>query len=130
MHATIVMDAGAEAAADAGEPLPSLEVLSARGPTEAPGMHVAALVPDALHAPEIRADKDVCLRALYAANRPVRAWLEDETKTVRGDVAPAATSGLVPPRGPACARKGEAMKLVFDSGSDPLAARAVIWMAP
>ncbi len=89
-------------------------------------------VEDASRPIEIRApaDRDVCVRAIVAASRPVRAWLEDDTKAPRGDVAPAATTGLVPPKGPACARRGEVLRLVLDRGAEPIVARAVVWQAP
>ncbi len=127
-------DAGAPptAARDAGDPVPSLETLAERGPSDAPLMREVQRVADASRPIELRAptDRDVCVRAIYAASRPVRAWIEDDGKTPRGDVAPAAATGLVPPKGPACARRGERLRLVIDGGSDPIVARAVVWQAP
>jgi hypothetical protein len=125
-------DAGAEAGAPPSARVASLEELAARGPNDAPGMREQRRVADASTPVEIRApaESDVCVRAVYAASRPVRAWIEDDSKTPHGDVAPEATSGLVPPRGPACARKGELLRLVIDRGEGPIVARAVIWQAP
>jgi hypothetical protein len=74
-------------------------------------------------------DRDACFRAAVAADRPVRARVEDATKTARGDASPAATSLLVPPRGPACAKKGESLRIVIDAEAGTIA-RAVVWQAP
>lgn len=90
-------------------------------------MREAQRVADASKPYELRADKDVCVRALFAADRPVKAWFEDDSKAPRGDVAPASTSSLVPPKGPACAKKGETLKLVIEGATT---ARAVIWQSP
>lgn len=78
---------------------------------------------------EVRA-ADACLRAIVAAGAPVRAWFEDEKHVARGAELTAATSGLVPPRGPACARKGETLRLVVDAQGAAVTARAVVWQAP
>ena len=91
-------------------------------------MREAQRVADATKTFEIRAaDKDVCVRALFAADHAVKAWFEDDSKAPRGDVAPASTSSLVPPKGPACAKKGETLKLVIEGA---VTARAVIWQSP
>jgi hypothetical protein len=42
-------------------------------------------------------------------------------------VGPPSQTSLVPPTGPACARKGETLKLVIDGATT---ARAVIWQSP
>jgi len=90
-------------------------------------MREAQRVADASKPYEIRADKDICVRALFAADHPVKAWFDDDSKSPRGDVAPTSTSSLVPPKGPACARKGETLKLVIEGA---VIARAVIWQSP
>lgn len=90
-------------------------------------MREAQRVADAAKPYELRADKDICVRALFGADRPVKVWFEDDSKTPRGDVAPASTSSLVPPKGPACAKKGETLKLVIEGATT---ARAVIWQSP
>lgn len=115
---------------DAGEPVESLDALAARGAAEAPLMREAQRIADASKPYDVRVDRDVCVRAIFAASRPVRAWIEDDTKTPRGDVVPASTSSLVPPKGPACARKGEVLRLVIEGGSGPITARAVVWQSP
>jgi hypothetical protein len=122
-------DASAPSAADAGEraPVESLDALATRGAGEVALMREAQRVADASKPYELRADKDVCVRALFAADRPVKAWIEDESKAPRGDVAAASTSSLVPPKGPACAKKGETLKLVIEGATT---ARAVIWQSP
>jgi hypothetical protein len=92
---------------------------------------------------DVRADKDLCVRALFASSGPVRAWFADTTGAARGETT-SATSGAVPPRGPACMKKGESLHLVIESGAArapaastapsatdaEIAARAVIFAAP
>lgn len=77
--------------------------------------------------PDVRADRDLCLRAVFAATKPVRAWFADASGAPRGEIASGAT-GTVPPRGPVCAKKGEALHLVIDTTEG--SARAVIFAAP
>jgi hypothetical protein len=128
-QAAAFVDAAAPAA-DAGEPVESLDALAARGRVEAPLMREAQRIGDASKPYEMKLDRDTCVRAIFAASRPVSARIEDDTKVARGDVSPASTSSLVPPKGPACGRKGEVLKLVVDGAGDPVLARAVVWMAP
>lgn len=73
---------------------------------------------------------DACFRAVVATSAPVRAWFEDERHTPRGAELSATTNGLVPPRGPACARKGETLRLVVDARGAAVTARAIVWQAP
>lgn len=155
----------ADAASDAGaadsgpvELLPSLDVLAARGPNEAPLMRELLRVERAVpRSAEVRADRDLCLRAVFAASGPARAWFAEPSGAVRGDVTAASgaagaagvagvpgVAGTVPPRGPACVKKGESLHLVVasgdprDAGSDAgrdvrdtrFEARAVIFAAP
>lgn len=125
-------DAGLGPAADAGtaaDGLASLDALSARGPTDAPLMRELLRVERAApRSPDVLAPRDLCVRALFAASGPVRAWFSDAGGAPRGEVT-TATSGAVPPRGPACARKGESLHLVIESDASA-AARAVIFAAP
>lgn len=112
--------------------LPSLDALAARGPSEAPLMREAlragAVAP---RSPEVRAEKDVCLRAVFASSAAVRASFADESGAMRGEPSTGA-SGTVPPRGPVCVRKGEALHLVLESVERSAAphGRAVIFAAP
>lgn len=93
------------------------DALTARGPADAPLMREAMRVDDALARPtEIRADRDVCLRAVFAAARPVRVGFTDEAGVARGE-STTASSGTAPPRGPVCAKKGEVLHLVIESPS-------------
>lgn len=127
--------ASGAASADAGatEPagsdgMPSLDALAATGPTVAPLMREVLRVERASpRSPDIRADRDLCLRAVLAAPRAARAWFADESGAVRGEIA-SGSSGTVPPRGPVCAKKGEALHLVVET-TEP-GARAVIFAAP
>ncbi len=134
------LDAGAGAgnASGAGgtsDALPSLDALAARGPTDAPLMREAMRVDQAVpRTPDLRADHDTCVRATFAASRPVRAWFADASGTPRGDTTTAA-SGTVPPRGPVCAKKGDVVHLVIEDAPAPpstaaLSARAVIFASP
>ena len=129
----LVSDAGADGAADGGaaDGLPSLDAIAARGATDAPLMREMLRVERAApRSPDVRADRDLCVRALFAASRPVRAWFADEAGNARGEVA-AGASGAIPPRGPACAKKGESLHLVVEGeGAGDVAARAVLFAAP
>jgi hypothetical protein len=116
--------------------LPSLDTIAARGPTEAPLMRERLRVERvAPRSADLRAGEALCVRALFAATGPVRAWFADASGDRRGEIA-AAASGAVPPRGPACAKKGEALHLVVegasgeDAGAPAAAVRAVIFAAP
>lgn len=127
-------DAGAPAApASSGPEVPSVEVLASRGPSDAPQMREVLRVSDASKLPaEIKAaTSDVCVRAIVASSAPVRAWLEDEAHAPRGEVAVsgAGATSLVPPRGPACTRKGEVLRLVVEPASSTTT-HAVIWQSP
>ena len=78
--------------------------------------------------PELRAERDLCVRAVFAASAPVKAWFSDQAGAVRGEISSAA-AGTVPPRGPACLKKGESVHLVVE-GEGPVTARAVVFSAP
>jgi hypothetical protein len=129
------LDAGA--ASGASDALPSLDALAARGPSDAPLMREALRVDHAApRSPDLRAERDLCVRASFAASVLVRAWFADESGAVRGEIT-SATSGTVPPRGPVCAKKGEALHLVIESAAASTearpwaaSARAVIFAAP
>ena len=125
-------DAGPSEAGATTDGLPSLDALAARGPTEAPLMREALRTGTASpRSPDVRADRDLCLRAVFASSAAVRASFADESGAARGDVT-AGASGTVPPRGPVCVKRGEALHLVVEStpGSPPTTARAVIFAAP
>ncbi|MBX3230173.1 MAG: hypothetical protein KIT84_24930 [Labilithrix sp.] len=109
-----------------GADVPSLDELAARGATDAPLMREAKRIDDASTPVELDTSAaDTCFRALVASSRPVKAWFADATNAPRGEVADAA--GLVPPRGPACAKKGEALRLVIDATTPGTLTRAVVW---
>lgn len=127
--------APARAAATAGkagslppgpDPLPSLDGLAARGPTLAPLMREALRVADAKTKPELRPEKDTCVRAVIAASAPVKAYFADAKSAPRGD-AFEGTEGAVPPNGPACVKGGDVVRLVVEGDA---AARAVVFAAP
>jgi hypothetical protein len=105
----------------------TLDELAARGPNDAPMMREAKRAPEAAAKPTpVRLESDGCVRAAFAASRALRAWFEDEKKAKRGDVTPATESGLVPPKGPACGKKGETLQLVVEAVPSDVA-RAVVW---
>lgn len=123
--------------------VPSLDVLATRHARELPLMRETLRVAQAAAKPADLESKtaDTCFRAAFAANVPVRAWFEDAQHSERGEsstLADTAKSGLVPPRGPACARKGESLKLVIVRATPPsgegagaaVVARAIVWQSP
>lgn len=71
---------------------------------------------------------DSCFRAVIAASSPARAWFEDDRGAKRGEAS--IGDGPVPPRGPACARKGEILRLVVEASGPGASTRAVVWSAP
>lgn len=124
-------DASADGDPDAAEPLASLDLMAARGAADAPLMREAARVADVTGPVELSATADACFRAVVAARPPARAWFEDASGAPRGEVAEAGRApALVPPRGPVCARGGEVLRLVVDTGGERPAARAVVWRSP
>ncbi len=74
----------------------------------------------------VAAASDGCFRAIVATAGPARVRFEDATHAVRGAEL-SGTEGLVPPGGPACARKGETLRLVVEPAD--VALRAVILQA-
>ena len=126
-------DGGIPGSADAGAPvadgLPSTATLALRGPTDAPLMRELQRVEQAApRSPDVRAERDLCVRAVFAASSPVKAWFADQAGAARGEVSTGA-SGTVPPRGPACMKKGESVHLVVEGEGSP-SARAVVFAAP
>jgi hypothetical protein len=112
--------------------LPSLDALAERGATDAPLMREALRTTAAApRSADVRAEKDLCLRAVFASVSQVRASFVDESGTARGEPSVGA-SGTVPPRGPVCVKKGEALHLVVEAatpGALP-SVRAVVFAAP
>jgi len=78
------------------------------------------------------AERDVCLRAVFWSAEPLELAFVDATKLPRGDATHGAAGavGLVPPRGPACMRKGETLRLVPPRGVPDGPARVVLLRAP
>lgn len=112
-----------------GLDVPSLDQLAARGATDAPLMRESKRTDDATSPTDLDTGAtDTCFRAVVAASTPVKAWFEDTSNAVRGELADAA--GLVPPRGPVCAKKGELLRLVVEATSPGTVARAVVWQSP
>jgi hypothetical protein len=105
-------------------------------------MHDAARV-EHVRELALRTERDGCHRVFFSASRPVRAAIVDANGTPRGETA-TATSGALPPRGPACARAGEALRVTFepvtiatdggspavDAGSAPFDLRAIARTSP
>ena len=107
-----------------------LDAIAGRAPAEAPLMREALRVDHAIpRSPQIRIDRDLCVRALFAASGPIRAWFADDAGSSRGEIALGAT-GTVPPRGPVCVKKGETIYLVVEAATEAEDARAIIFAAP
>jgi len=127
--------AGAPPADATSDGVLPFDTLAARGATDAPLMR-EALRASALPSPELRADRDLCVRAVVAASAPLRVWLADAGGARRGDAAAVgatavggAASVLVPPAGPACVKRGEAVRLVAEGAAPPVV-RAILFAAP
>ena len=101
---------------DAG--LPSFEALVLRGAPQPAMREVARVERTTALSPTV----DTCYRAVVASDGDVKASFVDANGP-RGE--PGAT-GLVPPRGPVCARKGETLRFVLEGAP----ARAILWQAP
>lgn len=111
----------------------SIDALAARGPIDAPLMRELLRVPNVLSkSPEIRAERDQCIRVLASANAAVKLWLVDGAGAPRGDAAAvtAAPVARVPASGPACAKKGESLRLVVEGGAATTLVRAVVFALP
>ena len=75
----------------------SLDALAARGPTDAPLMREILRVERAAPSAALpRAERDICVRAIFAASREVRVWFADESGTMRGEPATGASGTDVP----------------------------------
>lgn len=127
---TVAPDAGlADMTPAKGADVPSLDEIAARGAIDAPMMREAMRLEDVATPAELEAGAtDACFRAVVAASVPVRAWFIDATHAPRGELAE--TAGLVPPRGPVCAKKGETLRLVVQTTTAGAIARAVVWRSP
>jgi hypothetical protein len=125
-----------ERLAEPVDDLPALEVLAGEGGIAIARMHEVARSADAAARPiTIEPTRDVCLRAIVAARIEGVARFEDDGHVARGETTklPKAKSGLVPPAGPACAKKGERLRLVVEQGpgeTEAVVAHAVVWQSP
>jgi len=119
--------------------VPSLDAIAAEHGRAMPLMTEALRNGEATSKP-IELDSkgaDTCYRAALASSAPVRAWFEDDKHSERGEPVTTTTNGLVPPRGPACARKGEVLKLIVRpvvaaggaAAGAPVIARAIVWQS-
>ncbi|MBX3201489.1 MAG: hypothetical protein KF894_25355 [Labilithrix sp.] len=121
-------DGGGSPDAASGARAPSLDELAARAATELPSMREIGRAADATTPTVVTTGAtDGCFRASLGASTPVRAWFEDASGDPRGE-ALSATAGLVPPRGPVCARRGETLRLVVDAPPGTTA-RAIVWQS-
>jgi hypothetical protein len=122
-------------AADAGAPrapvdtLESMHALVSRGEELAPGMRL--VVEDEVASPgEVslpNADADLCVRAAFVADAPVRATLISSSGDNLATIDRAA-SGVLGARGPVCARKGQVVTLRVEEPARRV--RIVVWAAP
>jgi hypothetical protein len=114
---------------EAGDPsFPPLDALSARAPSIAPGMREIARhdggpeVTEVAHA----GDKDLCVRLLFVANAPVAAALMDHSGAVLSE-APEGTGGALGENGPVCVRRGQTVRVRFESRSPAPRVRWIAW---
>ncbi len=112
--------------------VPDVATLASRASRLAPRMReLTRLDPAPARSPDLlaAATADTCLRVAFVASRPVRVRLVDHDGTPRGE-ATEGTDGAVPPLGPACAVRGDALALLVEplagEGPDALV-RAVVW---
>lgn len=113
--------------------LPSFEVLAALAAPDVASMtEIARAEIAGPRVGTVTLAHDACLRAVFGAGRDVRAGFVDADGTPRGPSVTAA-HGLVPPKGPVCARKGETLALVVadDDAKDAAVTltRAIVWMS-
>ncbi len=100
-----------------------------------PLMHERVRVERAFpRSPDILADRDLCVRAIFAASVPIRAQFKDPSGALRGPHAEGVT-GTSPPEGPVCILKGETLHLelepISSSSSQPaVEARAILFTSP
>jgi hypothetical protein len=114
---------------DAGDPLTPLAALAARGQELAPGMRVVAqgedTSPKDIDLPKV--DVDLCVRAVFAADAPVKASLTSSSGDRLATLDPSASATLGP-RGPVCIRHGQTLTLHLEQPSRRV--RWVVWGAP
>ena len=121
--------------ADAGDVLPSLDAIATRGAVDAPQMREIArwerVMPRALDAKDlsVKADRETCVRVAFAASASVRVRLETTTGDKRGEPT-SGTDGLLPPQGPVCLVRGEAVRMVVEAADPAVTVRAVVFAAP
>lgn len=119
--------------ADASTPpnadkVPTLDAIAARGAVDAPQMkEVARWDRAAPRSPDLKADRDLCVRVAFAASGSVRVRLETAAGDRRGEPTSGA-DGLLPPQGPVCVTRGEVLRLVVEG--DAAIVRAVVFGAP
>ena len=77
--------------------------------------------------PDLKADRDLCLRVAFAASGAVRVRLENAAADRRGEPT-SGVDGLLPPQGPVCVARGEVVRLVVEG--DAAVVRAVVFGAP
>jgi hypothetical protein len=116
--------------ADAGrDAVPTLHDLGLRAPDVAPGMRIV-LQGEAAPPANValaRAEVDLCVRAIFAADQPLRVKLETAEDGVLAEVPPT-EANILGLRGPVCVRKGRVISLTFDEGAAHV--RYIVWGAP
>lgn len=120
---------GADASAPPNaDTVPTLDAIAARGAVDAPQMkEIARWERAAPRSPDLKADRDLCVRVAFAASGPVRVRLETAAGDRRGEPTGGA-DGLLPPQGPVCVTRGEVLRLVVEG--DAAIVRAVVFGAP
>ena len=110
-----------------------LEALAQRGPTDAPLMREIARVPNVLpKTADIAAERDQCVRMLVSSSALVKLSLVDASGATRGEPTTVTTAPVakVPAGGPACVKKGEALRLVVEGAPPGATVRAVVFASP
>jgi hypothetical protein len=123
--ALLVDDAGQERLDEA----PSAEALALLSPSVAPGMREVekgeSPLPASIALPP--RERDVCVRAVFAAGAPIVAALVNDAGLVL-DVSEAGKQPLLEARGPVCLRKDQSAHLEVQG--PPGLVRYVVWMSP
>lgn len=114
------------AVAPNADAVPTLDAIAARGAVDAPQMKELARWERATpRSPDLKAERDMCLRVAFAASSPVRVRLETVNADRRGEPTSGA-DGLLPPQGPVCVTRGEVVRLVVEG--DAAIVRAVVFV--
>jgi len=136
-HTDTAPRGGDAGSADGAPELGTIASLAASGAAIARGMREAERAEITIAAGSVDRDivragpADTCVRVVFAASDAVFAALIDDKDRVLVAVD-AATGGALGERGPACVRRGDAIRLRIsvDHGGAPVRLRYVAWRSP